>query len=535
MRSVPLSVVLSLTLLVPAAAFAQTDQVAQWNNALLDQVRAARTPPPRATRAMAIVHVAIHDAASSIDGRYETYADHGVAPSGASIEAAIAAAGAIALDASYPGAGADLLAAQLAGVPEGDAKDDGVTWGTMVAEAIVAMRANDGAETAISYPALGGAWWWSPTPPANANALLPQWPYVTPWVMPHGAAFRTAGPPSTPADARYRKAYYEVKQLGRATGSTRSAEQTEIAGFWDDGAGTQTPPGHWMEIAQLLVDQHDLDLVDSARTMALVALTVADAAIVSWDNKFFCHHWRPVTGIRAGATDGNPDTVADPQWSSLLTTPPFPAYTSGHSTFSGSASRVLAHLFGDDQAFVIGSDGLPGVTRSFSSLSEAAEEAGQSRIYGGIHWQYDNRDGLASGRALADHVVANVLRVAAEPPAVIACENDGPRLCLQDRYLVTVDWRSSAAGPTGVGVATALGDTSGVFSFFSGGNAEVLVKILDGCPVNGHTWFFAAPATDVELIMQVTDTWTRATRTYFNPLGSVGRTIAATDAFACEI
>lgn len=509
------------------------DQVADWNNALLDEVRETRTPPPRATRAMAMVHVAIHDAASSLDGRYFTYLDHGNAPAEASLEAAIAAAGYTALEAIYPGSGADLYASQLEAIADGQAKEDGIAWGTAVAEAVLAWRHDDGSDMAISYPTLGGPWWWSPTPPAHAAGLLPQWPYVACWSIPDPAAYRAPGPPPTPADPRYRKAYYEVKALGRVTGSTRTADQTEIALFWDDGAGTQTPPGHWMEIAQILIEGHELDLVDSARVMALVAITVADAAIVSWDNKYYYQHWRPVTGIRGAGNDGNHDTAPDLEWSSLITTPPFPAYTSGHSTFSGAASRVLANLFGDEVAFTIGSDGLPGVTRSFSSLSQAAEEAGQSRIYGGIHWQYDNRDAIAAGRALADHVVANQLRPNVFGPAAIDCETEGPSLCLNERFVLGIDWRTGASGPTGVGTATALTSNSGVFSFFSPGNLELLVKVLDGCAVNGHMWVFAAPATDVELILRVRDSWTGATRTYFNPLGSVGRTITDIEAFSC--
>ncbi len=521
-------------LLASLASPIAADQVTEWNAELLDAIRSTRTPPPRATRAMAIVHVSIHDAASSLDGRYETYADHGAAPEGeVSLEAAIAAAGATALDHLYPGTADALLDAQLAVIADGAAKDAGIAWGTAVAQAIIDLREDDGSALAVSYPVFGGVWWWSPTPPANAPGLLPQWPYVTPWTMTSGSNFRSAGPPPTPTERAYHQSFIEVKRLGRATGSQRTEDQTEIAKFWDDGAGTNTPPGHWMEIAQGLVAENHLDLVDSARTMALVAMTVADAAIAAWDNKYHFHHWRPVTAIREAGNDGNDNTSPDAAWSSLLTTPPFPTYTSGHSTFSGSSSRILAHLFGDASPFEIGSDGLPGVTRSFDSLSEAAEEAGQSRIYGGIHWQYDNRDALAGGRALADQVYANFLRPANPPPAP-PCGTAGTTLCLGGRFALDVDWRTGAAGPVGVGTATALNATSGVFSFFEEDNAELLVKVLDGCGVNGHWWVFSAAATDVEYILRVTDTTTSTTRTFFNALGSTGRAITEIEAFPCD-
>lgn len=522
---------LLIALALPAAAV-HADVVTAWNDVLLDAVRTNRTNPPRATRAMAIVHVSIHDAASSIDGTYNTYLQHPAAPEGASIEAAVAAAAFTALDAIYPEVGDALYAEQLAAIADGAAKDDGIAWGEHVAQAILDHRASDGSTTPYSYNPPLGAWWWTATPPAFGAALLPEWPYVTPWAMHHGAQFRAPGPPATPSSPVCRKAFEEVRRLGRATGSQRDADQTEIALFWNDGAGTQTPPGHWMEIAGDLAASHELDLVDTARTMALVAITVADAAISSWDSKYHFHHWRPVTAIQNAANDGNPLTTADPTWTSLIGTPPFPTYTSGHSTFSGSSSRTLAHLFGDNTAFAIGSDGLPGVTREFSSLSQAAEEAGQSRIYGGIHWQYDNRDALAAGRALGDYVVANYLGARAAQPAI--CADTATTLCLQDRFLVEVDWRVGSAGPTGVGTAHPNSDVSGTFSFFNEDNLELIVKVLDGCAVNGNWWVYAAPATNVELVLRVTDTNTGHTETFFNPFDSVGRTIAANEAFACN-
>jgi membrane-associated phospholipid phosphatase len=145
--------------------------------------------------------------------------------------------------------------------------------------------------------------------------------------------------------------------------------------------------------------------------MALLNLALADAAIVAWDAKYAYETWRPVTGIRQADADGNAATAPDPTWAPLIATPPFPSYISGHSTFSAAGAAVLARVLGKDRvAFSIGSDGLPGVTRRFASLSEAAAEAGQSRVYGGIHWQADNRDGLEAGRQVGEQVAARALR-----------------------------------------------------------------------------------------------------------------------------
>ena len=154
----------------------------------------------------------------------------------------------------------------------------------------------------------------------------------------------------------------------------------------------------------------------------MLNIALADAAIVSWDNKYFYNDWRPVTAIVAAETDGNDATVPDAEWSSFIPTPPFPDYTSGHSTFSGAGSKVLALFFGTDELpFTCPSDGLPGVERSFASCSAAADESGKSRVYGGIHWEYSNEDGLSSGRALGDYVVANFLK---EQP-----RQSGGRIC----------------------------------------------------------------------------------------------------------
>jgi membrane-associated phospholipid phosphatase len=150
-------------------------------------------------------------------------------------------------------------------------------------------------------------------------------------------------------------------------------------------------------------------LLKTARLFAQLDIAEADAAIVCWDAKFAYNFWRPVTSIRNAGSDGNDQTTADPTWEPLLVTPPFPSYTSGHSTFSGAAGTVLAAYFGADRSFsTLSDDGT--ITRSFASFAQAADEAGMSRIYGGIHYQSDNVSGLACGRAIAAYDLANLLQ-----------------------------------------------------------------------------------------------------------------------------
>jgi hypothetical protein len=228
--------------------------------------------------------------------------------------------------------------------------------------------------------------------------------------MTSSSQFRGNGPPKC-TTGEYQKAYDDVKSLGSKTSTTRTAEQSQIALFWGDGPATCTPPGHWCIIAHGVSLAKGWTLIENARAFALLALALADAAIAAWDMKFTYWSWRPITGIPKGSTDGNPHTTGDPIWQPLLTTPNFPDYVSGHSTFSEASAEVLKHLCGTDQVpFSTTSDALPGATRSFQTFSEAADEAGRSRIYGGIHFNFSNQDGQQAGRKLAQQACTRFLK-----------------------------------------------------------------------------------------------------------------------------
>jgi hypothetical protein len=271
------------------------------------------------------------------------------------------------------------------------------------------MRASDNSDAVVTPPAGGGPGAWVPTPPAFAAYLLPQWGWVAPFAMPAGAHFRPLGPPALDSVA-YAEAYNEVKTLGGAA-SARTPEQSEIALFWADGAGTETPPGHWNSIAQTVAAERGNTMPQNARLFALLNVAMADAAICAWDAKYAFNFWRPVTAVRNGGADGNEATAADSTWTSFVVTPPFPDYVSGHSTFSGAAAKVLALFYGtDDIAFTTGSDFLPGVRRSFSRFSDAAAEAAISRLYGGIHYRFANQDGMAAGLEIGEWVVTQTMQ-----------------------------------------------------------------------------------------------------------------------------
>jgi membrane-associated phospholipid phosphatase len=391
---------------VGTSAAASADVVTAWNSVALDAIRGGRTPPPIASRALAILHASMYDAVNGISRTHEPYAVQSTVPASASKEAAASAAAHAILIALFPSSAATfdaLHAAALAAVPDGPQKDRGVAWGESVAREILALRARDGADTAIDAPSFTGAGFWQPTPPGFAPYLLPQWGFVAPFAMSRPDAFRPPGPPALDSP-RYLNDLEEVRALGGAVGSTRTQEQSLIALFWADGAGTETPPGHWNSIAQHVASARGNSLEENARLFALLNLAMADAAICAWDAKYTYDFWRPVTAIRAGG---------DPTWDSYIVTPPFPDYVSGHSTFSGAASTVLAMFYGTDYlTFSTGSDFLPAVTREFHSFSAAAAEAAASRLYGGIHFRSANEDGLAAGIAIGEWAFTRYLRPA---------------------------------------------------------------------------------------------------------------------------
>jgi hypothetical protein len=413
MTSQALARVVFFTMLPAFASSAGADVVTDWNTAALNAIRAAGTTPPRASRALAILHVSIFDAVNGILRTHEPYLVPSAVPASASTTAAASAAAHRVLAELFPASVVtfdQLHAATLAGIAAGPQKQQGAAWGMSVASQILARRASDNSEAIVAPPAGSGPGVWIPTPPGFAAYLLPQWGSVAPFAMPTSSHFRPVGPP--PLDsATYAAAYNEVKDLGGAVSAVRTAEQQQIALFWADGAGTETPAGHWNSIAQDVAAAGANTMAQNARLFALLNIAMADAAICAWDAKYRFNFWRPVTAIQNGHTDGNAATIADTTWTSFVGTPPFPDYVSGHSTFSAAAARVLAGFYGtDDIAFTTGSDFLPGVARSFTSFSDAAAEAAVSRIYGGIHYRFASEDGMSAGLLIGDWVFANTLQ-----------------------------------------------------------------------------------------------------------------------------
>lgn len=416
--------------LLCASGPARADVVTDWNQVALQAVRTAGTPPPAAARALAMTHLAVFDAVNAVDGApYQPYAyAAGPAPAQASREAAATQAAYRVLSGLYPGQQATFDAARadsLAALSDGTGKTAGIALGETVGGNMLARRANDGSANVLP-PFLGARapGEWRPTAPANAPGLLPGWGAVTPFALPTPDAFREPPPPAL-TSREYAEAVSEVQALGRRDSTLRTAEQTEIAYFWADGAGTFTPPGHWNDIARITAESQKNTLSENARLFALLNLGMADAGICAWDMKYEYRLWRPVTAIQLAGTDDNPLTIADPSWQPLLATPPFPSYVSGHSLFSSAAAEILSSFYGTNAVAFTDTNLGPGgisVTRTFAGFAQAAEEAGLSRVYGGIHFGFDNTVSATAGRRLGQYVAATRLGPSAatipEPPTL---------------------------------------------------------------------------------------------------------------------
>jgi membrane-associated phospholipid phosphatase len=379
--------------------------VIAWNKELLHivQTPGAQSATVHPTRSYAILHAAIYDAIVSITRDAPAYLISVTSPSSARPDAAAAEAGHDALVALYPKMKAALdqqLASELAAIPDGAGKQQGIQVGQTVAARLFAMRANDGS-AAKSQPFVVGN---QPgnyrlTPPKFVAPVFTNWGNVTPFVLNNAAQFRPGSPPALTNQA-YAQAINEVKSLGQKTSTTRTADQTVIAKFWA-GPIWNT----WNEIAEKAALAHHTNLETTARLFAVLNLSFADSAIAFYDAKYHYQLWRPVTAIRLAGTVGNPATVGNPTWTPLAVTALDPTYPGAHSTISSAGATVLSAFFGNQDQIQVTSDVLPGVVRTFASYNDVATEAGLSRIYAGQHTRIDHEAGLQLGHAVAQFVL----------------------------------------------------------------------------------------------------------------------------------
>lgn len=399
-------------LLLLGMASVRADVALDWDGLMLDAIRIDNTSPNLSSRNLAILHVAIHDAVNSVEPRYEAYGFKLVAKEAASTQAAAAGAGHEVMTALYPSFAprADRLLKEFQQAERADkATPNGIAFGRKIAQLALDSRKNDGIAAEVHYHPSELPGQWRRTPPYFRPPVAPHWGEVSLFCLPDKQTFLPPPPPALDSP-EYAADLNEVKSLGAKKSKTRTAEQTQIAVFWSDFSYTAMPPGHWHEIAAGICRRKKLDLPETARLFALLSIAQADAAIVCWEAKYRHNFWRPVTAIQRAGEDGNPQTDADGKWDALLSAPPFPGYVSGHSMFSKASAEVLTHFFGTDKVeFEATSDSLPGVVRRFTSFAACADEVGMSRIYGGIHFGFDNTQGKLSGQKIGDYVSTHCL------------------------------------------------------------------------------------------------------------------------------
>jgi hypothetical protein len=398
--------------LLLCAGTAGADVITDWN--IQTGMRVAAASPPRrgpsAVLDFAVVHLAMHDAVQAFERRYEPYCARIAKAKGSPVAAAAKAARDVlaglfpnqleAIDDAYDTLTIGYIAQGLM-----EPMDKGTEVGARAAECILSRRLADDDEarnTPDTFVGSMGVGAWRPTVPPVNNQPAPMaadfLARVTPFAAKDPAQFRMPIPPPHLFSRLYTRDYNEVKEKGAsdATGHTRTAEETAIGRFFADA-----PANYWNRLMRDLVVGRSLGLGDSARMFALVSMATADAIITCWESKIHYNFWRPVTAIRDGENDGNPDTPGDPQWTSFFNAPNYPDYTSGANNVSGATTTILALLFGDREEFTLYSNVTDTAPRSYTRFSDAARDIVSARVYMGIHFRFADTTGRLQGSLVA--------------------------------------------------------------------------------------------------------------------------------------
>jgi PAP2 superfamily len=400
----------------PAAATSR-DPVLQWIGIMNDTVLAGGTSPFFTSRIAAMVSASVFDAVNGIDPRFHPLHVPTNAPDNASERAAAIQAAYVILADAYPAQSAALTAERnaslgtLALTENAQSIVAGVAWGQTVADAIWAWRLTDGFAPPpppfegvlgiVGTPAAAG--YWRPTPPLNAPGAGTQLATMTPWVLERPSQFRLP-PPYTLNSAQYAADLNETKTMGAFSGSPRTADQSELALFWQSNT-----PLTWDRVTAQISVERGLSFHENVHLFALLNVTMADAVIACWDSKYRYSFWRPITAIREGLTPAD----ADPTWEPWLDffktgTPAFPEYPSAHASISGSAAVILASFFGDNTSFTVTSESRP-ATRAFSSFSTAVSEIADARVFGGIHFRTSCILGNVLGSYVANFIATHAM------------------------------------------------------------------------------------------------------------------------------
>lgn len=366
--------------------------VLQWNLNAVQTVGA--TAPFPSTRAMATVQLAVFEAVNAITHRYQPYLGTVNAPDGASADAAVVAAAHDTLVWLFPGQQSFLDGKQadsLAAIPDGTAKDDGIAVGRAAAAAMIANRTNDGSQTPMFYtPTSTAPYEWQPTPscmnaPANGRGLFFHWQFVKPFGVASSSQFRAEPPPEL-IGGKYAKDLNETASVGSVNSTLRSSYQSDVARFF----GAQPPHRGWNLVARQLASARTDELTRTARTLAMLNMSLSDGHITVFETKYHYRGWRPETAIQRAGEDGNQKTAAYPGYRPYITTPCFPGYPSAHAIGGGAARTILGRAYGRKHHDITMSDNAtPDVVLHYTDLMDITDDVTIARVYGGIHFRVD--------------------------------------------------------------------------------------------------------------------------------------------------
>jgi hypothetical protein len=383
---IALHVVVSFQYSVEAAS---SDCILLWNQKFIAGMRRETLPPPLIARNLAALHLALQrcqvqkpdcsDALASL-AAFKTCAR--LLPSQTPFFEPL-------LEKFYPG----------------KISDADRIFADTLCQPLLEQFAKDRSSLHVTYVTRTHPGIWNRTAPFFREPELPHWRQVHPILLQAADQFRPTGPPALDSQT-YAEALNEVREWGGKASKKRNPEHELIARFWSDFSYTETPVGHWNSIARVILAARGVNGADAARLFCDLNVAMADASIACWDAKYHFDFWRPITAIQRAAEDKNAETEPDSDWVPYLNTPSHPEYVSGHSTYSGAAYRILATFLGSETVeFEISNDTIPEAKRSFKNLKGCAEECGESRILGGIHYRFSCRDGMALGEKIADWVI----------------------------------------------------------------------------------------------------------------------------------
>jgi hypothetical protein len=396
------------------SAAARADAVLDWNKIAVDTAAVGQSPFAQA-RYAAIVQLAVFEAVNAVTHEYRPYLGTIVAPPGASADAAAVQAAYDVLVNYFPNSQTTLqiqLAASLALISDGPSKQDGIATGHAAAGAMITLRANDGSAPPRFYtpgPVVPGAWQATPSCPViNGIAVGTSfhWQNVTPFGIPNVAAYLLDPPPSLTSN-RYAKAYNEVLAVGNLTSTERPQDRADVVHYFQITSPTQA----LNQAARQVAVEKAGTLSENARALALVNMAASDSLVASFFNKYHYNFWRPETAIRAGDTDGNPKTDADPAFLPFILTPCFPSYPSNHASGTNGGTEVLRRLYGESgHSITLTNSALPTIVLLYTSFEQIDDDVDDARVYGGIHFRTDQDAGARLGRAIGTAVYKHNLR-----------------------------------------------------------------------------------------------------------------------------